>query len=163
MHPRYGALPEQYTDACYMQCCGHTSVHLCASSLQNLAIPQDFYFHFSISVVQSWWLQFDGVGLVGFKSSDNAFYWPSCTLPFSLLLISRSLLSFYGLVLWGWGLHTDRVLILLLLLKKVSSARLGESDIHPISPKTPGPQYQPIDRKKRRGKRVGDYSRDRTA
>ena len=55
------------------------------------------------------------------------------------------------------------LLLLLLLLKKVSSARLGESDIHPISPKTPAPQYQPIDRKKRMGKRVEDYSRDRAA
>ena len=52
---------------------------------------------------------------------------------------------------------------LLLLLKKVSSARLGESDIHSISPKTPAQQYQPIDRKKRKGKRVEDYSRDRAA
>ena len=51
----------------------------------------------------------------------------------------------------------------LLFKKKVSSARLGESDIHPISPKTPAPQYQPIDRKKRKGKRVEDYSRDRAA
>ena len=55
------------------------------------------------------------------------------------------------------------LLLLLLLLKKVSSARLGESDIHPISPKAPAPQYQPIDRKKRKGKRVEDYSRDRAA
>ena len=47
---------------------------------------------------------------------------------------------------------------LLLLLKKVGSGRLGESDIHPISPKTPAAQYQPIDRKKRMGKRVEDYS-----
>ena len=53
--------------------------------------------------------------------------------------------------------------LLLLLFKKVSSARLGERDIHPISPKTPAPQYQPIDRKKRKGKRVEDYSRDRAA
>ena len=52
--------------------------------------------------------------------------------------------------------------LLLLLLKKVSSARLGESDIYPISPKTPAPKYQPID-KKRKGKRVEDYSRDRAA
>ena len=52
---------------------------------------------------------------------------------------------------------------LLLLLKKVSDARLRESDVHPISPKTPAPQYQPIDRKKRKGKRVEDYSRDRVA
>ena len=28
---------------------------------------------------------------------------------------------------------------------------------------TPAPQYQPIDRKKRKGKRVEDYSRDRAA
>ena len=53
--------------------------------------------------------------------------------------------------------------LLLSLLKKVSSARLGESDIHPISPKTPAPQYQPIDGKKGKGKRVEDYSRDRAA
>ena len=52
---------------------------------------------------------------------------------------------------------------LLLLLKKVGSARLRESCIHPISPKTPAPQYQPIDRKKRKGKKVEDYSRDRAA
>ena len=41
---------------------------------------------------------------------------------------------------------------LLLLLKKVGSARLRESDVHPISPKTLAPQYQPIDRNKRKGK-----------
>ena len=40
--------------------------------------------------------------------------------------------------------------LLLLLLKKVGSARLRESDAHPISPNTPAPQYQPIDRKKRK-------------
>ena len=57
--------------------------------------------------------------------------------------------------------RTKLLLLLLLLLKKVSSARLGESDIHPISQKTAASQYQPIDRKKRRGKRVENYSRDR--
>ena len=51
----------------------------------------------------------------------------------------------------------------LLLLKMVGSARLRESGIHPINPKTPAPQYQPIDRKKRTRKRVEDYSRDRAA
>ena len=44
-------------------------------------------------------------------------------------------------------------------LKMVVSARPRESDVHPISPKTPAPQYQPIDRKKRKGKRVEDFSR----
>ena len=51
-------------------------------------------------------------------------------------------------------------LLLLLLLKKVGSATLRESDVHPISPKTTAPQYQPVERKKRRGKRVEDNSRD---
>ena len=65
----------------------------------------------------------------------------------------------------GLGLRIrtkDKVLLLLLLLlKRVGSARLRESD--PISPNTPAPQYQPIDRKKRKGKIVEDYSRDRAA
>ena len=52
---------------------------------------------------------------------------------------------------------------LLLLLKEDGSARLRESDIYPISPKTPATQYQFIDRKKRKGKRVEDDSRDRAA
>ena len=38
-----------------------------------------------------------------------------------------------------------------------------QSGIHPISPKTKAPQYQPIDRKKRKGKKVEDNSRDRAA
>ena len=56
-----------------------------------------------------------------------------------------------------------RYFIIILLLKKVGSARLTESDIYLISPKTPAPQYQLIDRKKRKGKRVEDYSRDTAA
>ena len=43
--------------------------------------------------------------------------------------------------------------LLLLLINKVGNARLRESGIHPISPKTPAPQYQPIDRKKRKLKK----------
>ena len=58
---------------------------------------------------------------------------------------------------------TEVTMQLLLLLKKVGSARLRESELHPISPKTPAPQYKPIDRKKRKGKRAEDYSWDRAA
>ena len=43
------------------------------------------------------------------------------------------------------------------------SAKLRASDKHPISPKTPAPQYQPLDRKKIKGKIVEDYNRDRAA
>ena len=42
---------------------------------------------------------------------------------------------------------------LLLLLKNVSSARLGESDIHPISPKThPSPTIPTYRQKEEKGK-----------
>ena len=47
------------------------------------------------------------------RARSMPFYWPSCSLTFCFLLFSLSLLSFYGLVLWGWGLRTDRVLIAL--------------------------------------------------
>ena len=41
-------------------------------------------------------------------------YWPKLLYPYySLLLFSLSLLSVYRLVLWGWGLRTDRVYITL--------------------------------------------------
>ena len=52
---------------------------------------------------------------------------------------------------------------IIIIIKKVGSVRLRESDVHPISPKTPAPQYQPIDRMKRKGKIVEGYSRDRAA
>ena len=55
------------------------------------------------------------------------------------------------------------LIVIIIIVKKVGSARLRESDVHPISPKASAPQYQPIDRKKRKGKRVEDYSRDRAA
>ena len=40
----------------------------------------------------------------------------------------------------------------------VGSARMRESDIRPIGPKTAAPQYQPIDKNKRMGKIVEDMS-----
>ena len=48
---------------------------------------------------------FDGVGLTGFKSRANDFYWPKLLYPYyNLLLFSLSLFSIYRLVLWGWVL-----------------------------------------------------------
>ena len=44
------------------------------------------------------------------------------------------------------------MITLLLLFKKVGKAKLGESDLSIINPKTPAPQYQPIERRKRKGK-----------
>ena len=43
------------------------------------------------------------------------FYWPKLLYPYSIVFyyVSLSLLSVYRLVLWGWGLRTDRVYITL--------------------------------------------------
>ena len=55
---------------------------------------------------------FDDVGLSCFKSRTNVFFIGLATLfLLCLLLFSLPLLSFYGLVMWGWGLRTDKVLI----------------------------------------------------
>ena len=73
--------------------------------------------------------------------------------------------ALYGAEAWGMRSAERKKLIFfkIYLLKRVGSPRLRESGIHPISPKTPAPQYQPIDRNKRKGKKVEDYSRDRAA
>ena len=55
----------------------------------------------------------DGVGLGVSRARQMPFYFSSYLLPFCLLLYSFSLLSFYGLVLWGFSIRTDRVLIAL--------------------------------------------------
>ena len=91
---------------------GHTSVHLCASSLLNLAVPHYFYFIISFSVERSWWTLFDSVVWRVWRAGGMPFHWPICSLAFSILLVFLSLLSFDGLV-WGWGLQTDMVLIAL--------------------------------------------------
>ena len=56
---------------------------------------------------------FDGVGLAVSRAEPMIFYWPKLLAPFCLLLFSISHLSFYWLVLWGWGLWTDRVKVAL--------------------------------------------------
>ena len=47
------------------------------------------------------------------RTGPMTFYWPSFSFPFWCLLVSISFLSFYGLILWGWGRRTDTVLITL--------------------------------------------------
>ena len=44
------------------------------------------------------------------RAGPMLLYWPKLLYPcYSLLLFFPSLLSVYRLVLWGWGLRTDRV------------------------------------------------------
>ena len=47
------------------------------------------------------------------RAGPMPFCWPSCSLLFCLQLFSLSLLFLYRLVVWGWGLRTDRVSIFL--------------------------------------------------
>ena len=51
----------------------------------------------------------------------------------------------------------------IIISKKGRQCKVRESDIHPISPKISALQYQPIDREKRMGKIIEDYSMDRAA
>ena len=54
---------------------------------------------------------FDGVGLAGFKSRANAFFIGlSCSIPTIVFYyFPLSLFPVYRLVLWGWGLRTEKV------------------------------------------------------
>ena len=45
------------------------------------------------------------------RAGPMPFYWPRCSLLFCLQLFSISLLFLYRLVVWCWGLRTDRVSI----------------------------------------------------
>ena len=54
---------------------------------------------------------FDGVELAVSSAGLMPLCWPSCPLLFCLQLFSHSLLFLYRLVVWGWGLLTDRVSI----------------------------------------------------
>ena len=84
----------------YTLCLGLSLVYLFASSLRNLAVPNDVYSNLSITVDP----EFDGVGLMGFNSSSNCLlsFLSSMTLVFSAFL-------YYGFVLWGRGLRTEWV------------------------------------------------------
>ena len=53
MHPLYGALSVPYVPLRVTRGADRTSVHLCASSLHNLAVSQDFYSLVNISVERS--------------------------------------------------------------------------------------------------------------
>ena len=92
--------------ACYTRCCDRTSVLLGASSLQNLAVPEDFYSPVSVSMEQSWWPMIRWCGTGGFQEQGQ------CIFLFAPFL-SPSDFHFSFFVLFvgigGWDLRTDRV------------------------------------------------------
>ena len=114
MHPLYGALPVPYVPVWVTRGAVISHRYTYAPSRCRTSQYRRTFIPLSVSL----WNDlsdpvFDGVGLTGFKNRPMPFYWLSCWLTFSLLLFSLSDFSFYGLVLCGWGLRTDRVLIAL--------------------------------------------------
>ena len=96
----------------YTRCFDRTSVYLCASPLQNLAVPHDFYYPLSISLERSGWPRIRWCGIRGFQEQVQCFFVGLVAFSFFYLqLFSLSLLFLYRLLVWGWGLRTDRVSI----------------------------------------------------
>ena len=58
-------------------------------------------------------------------------------------------------------MQSSNVLIIIIIIIIIKTGPQCKTYIHTISPKTPAPQYQPMDRNKRKGKMVVDYRRDR--
>ena len=114
MHPLYAALPVPYVPVRVTRSAVIAHRYTYAPPRCRTSQYRRTFILLSVSLWNDLcYPVFDGVGLAGFKSRANAFFWLSCSLTFCLLLFSFSLLSFYGLVLLGWGLWTDRVLIAL--------------------------------------------------
>ena len=114
MHPLYGALPVPYVPvrvtrgAVIAHRYTYVNTRCITSQYRIIFIPCQYLCGTILmtpySMVRVW--RVSRAGLL-------PFYLPNCKLRFCLLLFSLSLLSFNGLVLWGWGLRTDRVLIAL--------------------------------------------------
>ena len=111
MHPLYGALPVPYVPVRVTRGAVITPRYTYAPPRCRTSQDRRTFIQLSVAL----WNDlsdsvFEGVGLAGFKSRANAFL---LAFTFRLLLLSVSLLSFYGLVSWSWGLWTDRELIAL--------------------------------------------------
>ena len=102
MHPLYGAFP------CIMCQCAEYTLPRTGSPLQNHAVPQDFNYILNVSVERSYWACIRWCGTGRFQEEGQCLLiCLSCSLPLILLQFFLYLLSFYWLVLWGWGLRID--------------------------------------------------------
>ena len=116
MHPLTAALNRPYVPVRgYTRCAGHTSVYLCAVSLQNLAVPHDFYSHLSVLLGSSCWPRIRRCGSGGIQEQGQCFFIVlRCSFPTILFYyFSLPVLSVHRLVMCGWGLRTDRAYITL--------------------------------------------------
>ena len=109
MHPLSCALPLPYVPARVTRGALVAHRHLFAPPRCRTSQYRRTFVPFSVSL----WNDlsdpvFDRVGLAGFKSRANAFLLAWSALYFLIHTI-LSFSSFHGLVVWGWGLWTDRV------------------------------------------------------
>ena len=97
--------------AVYTRCFSRTPVCILMSLLAaELKIPQDFYSSLKCLCGTIFPILYSMVWDGGFQGQSQCFFIGlSCSLLFCLLLFSRSLLSFYKLILCSWGRRTDRV------------------------------------------------------
>ena len=103
MHPLCGTLPEPYVPVWVTR--GTLIAHRYTfARTAGLLFPSQYLsgtIWFTLySMVWDWRVS---------RAGPMLFCWPSCSLLFCLQLFSLSLLFLYRLVVWGWGLQTDRV------------------------------------------------------
>ena len=83
----------------YTLCCDRTSVHLCPSSPQNLAVSPDFYSSVSVSVQRSWWPRIRWCGMARFQGQGNSFLLVYLLAP----LLSPTVFFFFHSMGWYRG------------------------------------------------------------
>ena len=108
LHPLYGAVSVSYVPVRVTRGAIDSLMHLFAAEPRSIAgLLFCFQYHCGTIFVTPYTMVWDWRVS---RAGPMSLYWPSCSLPFCLLL---SLLSFYVLVLRGWRFLTDRVLIAL--------------------------------------------------
>ena len=114
MHPLYGPLPVPYVPVLITRRAVIAHRYTYSPPPFRTSQYRPTFMPLSVSLWKVYkWRRVRWCGTGGFqeKSSANFYYWSRCSLTFCLLLFSPFLRSFYKLVLYGWGLLTDRVLI----------------------------------------------------
>ena len=113
MHSLNDALPGPYVPVRITRgaLVAHRYTYLCATSLQNLAVQQNFWSSLSVPLEWSCWPRVRWCPTGGFQEQGQCFF---IGLSYSIPTIvfyyfSLSLLPVYRLVLWVWGRRTDRV------------------------------------------------------
>ena len=116
MHHLYGALPVPYVPVNVIRCAviAHRNLRCAEPPAAELRSTAGLLFtcqYLSGTILVTpysmvWDWRVSRVGPI-------PFYWPTCSLPFRLLLFSLSFFYSMGWYTWGWGHCTDRVLIAL--------------------------------------------------